>query len=49
MLATGWVGSVMTANEPPPLDTMITRGCSAAWSSGRNACVTRTGPYTFVS
>lgn len=37
-------GSVVTVNEPMPLDTITTRGSSARRSRGRKARVTRTGP-----
>ena len=43
------LGSVVIASEPRPLLTMTMTGASLAASNGRNACVTRTAPKTFVS
>src|SRR5262249_29729537 len=39
----------MRWNDPTPLDTLTIRGCSAARSRGRNACVTRIGPKTLIA
>lgn len=41
-------GSVVTANEPIPLDTITRRGSPDLRNSGRNAAVTRTGPSTLT-
>ena len=39
----------MQWNDPAPLDTLTMRGCAAARSRGRNACVTRIGPKTLIA
>ncbi len=47
--AAGEPGVVIRAIEPSPLLTFTMTGAADRSSSGRNACVTRTTPKTFVS
>ncbi len=42
------VESVVTPNEPIPLDTITNRGDTDCVSNGRKAWVTRTGPSRFT-